>query len=325
MFDLVGCGALNLDLFYRVEDIGFLERWGFTKGCEVVGDQSRMEEFLEQLGRGGKFLGRSGGGSAANTTFALSRMGFRTGFLGRLGEDPEGEFVLRSLEGVDTSMVARGGKTGMCVVVLTPDGERSGVVFPGANDLFRIGEREVSYASSSRWVHITSFVGEDAFLAQAELVGSLPEEVRISFDPGHLYALKGMEALMPFLERTEVLFATETEVELLTGRDFKKGAFLLRRSGPRIVVVKLGPKGAWMLADEECEVPAPEVKVRDPTGAGDVLAAGFLGGLLKGWPPDECLKFGVGLASRSVEGYGREAYPKVALAHGEALGLATSP
>jgi len=310
MFDLVGCGALNLDLFYRVEDLGFLRRWGLVHGGEVLG--GGMEEFLKELGKEGKFLGRSGGGSAANTAFALAKMGFRTGFLGRLGDDPEGDFVLRSLEGVDTSLVGREGRTGVCVVVLTPDGERSTVLFPGANDLFRAGKEELRYASRSKWVHLTSFVGEDAFRAQAELVGALPDEVRISFDPGHLYALKGMEALTPLLERTEVLFATEGEVEILTGMNFREGARVLRRSGPRIVVVKLGPRGAWTLAEEEWEVPAPKAEVRDPTGAGDVLAAGFLAGLLRGWSPKECLEFGVGLASRSVEGYGREAYPEVA-------------
>ncbi|HIE03406.1 MAG TPA: carbohydrate kinase family protein [Candidatus Latescibacteria bacterium] len=312
MFDLVGCGALNLDLFYRIEDLGFLRKWGMVHGGEVLGGPSWMDEFLKELGKEGEFLGRSGGGSAANTAFALAKMSFRTGFLGMLGDDPEGDFVLSSLEGVDTSLVGREGRTGVCVVVLTPDGERSTVLFPGANDLFRTRKEELRYASRSKWIHLTSFVGEEAFQAQAELVRSLPDEVRISFDPGHLYALKGMEALKSFLERAEVLFATEVEVELLTGREFREGARVLRRSGPRIVIVKLGPRGAWTLAEDEWETPAPKAEVRDSTGAGDVLAAGFLAGLLRGWSPKECLEFGVGLASRSVEGYGREAYPEVA-------------
>ncbi|HID09840.1 MAG TPA: carbohydrate kinase family protein [Candidatus Latescibacteria bacterium] len=317
MFDVVGCGALNLDLIYRVEDTGFLRRWGMVLGGEVVGDPCRREEFLEDLRREGRFLGRSGGGSAANTTFALARMGFKVGFLGCVGKDREGDFLLGSLDGVDPSGVRRRESSGLCIVVVTPDGERSTVLFPGANDLFRLGGEEVAYASRSRWVHLTSFVGEEAFRAQVRLVEALPDEVSVSLDPGHLYALKGADALKPLLRRTKVLFATEDEVGLLTGEGFREGTHLLGEIGPEVVVVKRGREGAWMSAGgEEVDIPAVEVEVRDPTGAGDVLAAGFLAGLLSGWTPRRCLEFGVGVASRSVEGYGREAYPST-----EDLGL----
>ncbi len=312
MFDLdiVGCGALNLDLIYRVEDPGFLRRWGMVRGGEVVGDPCQREKFLKDLRREGKFLGRSGGGSAANTAFALARMGFRVGFLGCVGEDREGDFLLGSLDGVDTSGVRRGESSGLCVVVVTPDGERSTVLFPGANDLFRVEGDEVAYASRSKWIHLTSFVGEDVFRAQVRLVEALPDDASVSLDPGHLYALKGADGLKPLLRRTKVLFATEGEVRLLTGKEFREGARFLGEMGPEVVVVKRGGKGAWMSAgEEEVGIPAPEVTVRDSTGAGDVLAAGFLAGGLSGWPPKKCLEFGVVLASRSVGGYGREAYP----------------
>lgn len=317
MKDIIGIGALNLDLVYEVNDLAVLRQdgWPLHPGRETSLPPGDFRQLLQELGVKGVLRSRSGGGSAANTIVALARMGFGAGFVGRVGADEEGTFILSEMKGVDLTQVQAGGASGICLVVLDQRRDRALVVQPHANDDLCFEDLNLHYLAESRYLHLSAFVGNAPFNAQRRLTTILPHEVKVSFDPGELYAQRGMTEIHPLIKRSSVLFATVHEISTITHKkDYKDGCRKIASQGPEIVVCKKGAKGAYCLSQEE-EVefrPQCETVVIDNTGAGDVYNAGFLGGLLLERPLDECLAFAHKVAAKSLGGYGRRQYPDAA-------------
>jgi sugar/nucleoside kinase (ribokinase family) len=313
MKDVVGFGALNVDLFYEVESLALFEIGGvrLEAGREIQGSDEEFQTLLNLLHRYGRFAGKSGGGSAANTIFALSRMGFNTAFIGKVGKDEEGEFLIRSLSvgNVDTRWVKRDHKSGVCLIILDKSQDRSIFLHPNANDTLCANEVDRELLSHSRLLHMTSFGGELPMRAQREALGHLPDGT-VTFDPGEIYARRGLKEIGLFIERCRVLFVTDREVAILTSMDYERGCRKLLGYGPDIVVCKRGKAGSFVLSRGEAfDVPAEEVEAVDNTGAGDVYNAGFLAGMILGRPLKDCAFFATRVAAKSVTGFGRDRYP----------------
>jgi ribokinase len=137
----------------------------------------------------------------------------------------------------------------------------------------------------------------------------LPSDVKISFDPGSVYARKGFAAIEPIIRSSYVLMPNAVELELLTGEaDYCKGADLMIEMGVKIVAVKLGSKGCYVTdGQERLRIEPFKVKVVDTTGAGDAFCAGFLYGLINNKSLYECGRLGNFVASRSVTAMGARA------------------
>jgi sugar/nucleoside kinase (ribokinase family) len=314
MLDVIGIGALNVDLLYEVEDLAALrkEGWPLHAGREQSLSPAEFRRLLQNVERKGTLRFRSGGGSAANTIVALAGMGFQTGFVGRVGTDEEGSFILGEMKGVDLTRVKAGEASGICLVVLDKRRDRALMVQPNANDALVFEDLNIPYLSHARYLHLSAFVGDGPFEAQKKLMKVLPAEVKVSLDPGELYAQRGREAILPLINRSCILLATEHEICMLMGtKDFKAGCKEIASLGPDIVVCKRGEQGAYLFSrQEEAEFrPHGAIEVVDNTGAGDVYNAGFLAGVLWGRPLHACLDLAHAVAAKSLGGYGRERYP----------------
>jgi ribokinase len=310
--DVIGIGALNIDLIYEVKKPR-LEKEAPVKvehGGEVFHSPEEFELILSWINRVGHLVWESGGGQAANTCYALARLGFKVGFIGVVGKDKFGHFLLESLSGVDTSRVRKRGRSGVCVVLLDESGERTNFVFPNANDTLSLDDFDFSYLNTTRYLYLSSFAGKRPLEAQKKLVEKVSPSVKIALDPGELHAQRGLKELEPILKRCSLLFATEREVEYLTGEKAPKGIGKLLEKGVSVIVVKKGSRGSEIYTEKErLEVPAWQVGVVDTTGAGDVYAAGFLAALLLGKSLEKAGHIASKLASSAVQGYGRQGYP----------------
>lgn len=290
LFDVVGFGALNVDKLYKVSKIAGPEEEGFIISCE-----------------------ETCGGSAANTIVGLARLGCKVGFIGKVANDREGKMLLEDFhkESVDTKGIikTKTGRSGTVMGFIDEKGERALYVDPGVNDTIEFEEINKKYAYETKILHITSFVGEKSFEAQKRLVESLPKNVKISLDPGELYARKGLKALSPILDRSFVLMPNAKEIALLTGeKDYMAGAETLLKMGAKIVAVKLGSRGCYVTdGKEKHHIEAFKVQVVDTTGAGDAFCAGFLYGLINGKPLYECGKIGNFVASKCITKMGARA------------------
>ncbi|MEM1563658.1 MAG: carbohydrate kinase family protein [Candidatus Bathyarchaeia archaeon] len=289
-FDVIGFGALNVDKLYKVNKIAGPEEEGFIIGFE-----------------------EACGGSAANTIVGLARLGCKVGFIGKVADDREGRMLLEDFrrEGVNTRGIIRAktGRSGTVMGFIDENGERALYVDPGVNDAISFKEIDVKYACQAKFLHLTSFVGEKPFEAQKKLVEILPEDVKVSVDPGELYARKGIKALNSILKRSFVFMPNSRELALLTGiKDYVEGAEKLLELGVKIVAVKLGGRGCYVTdGKEHHHIEAFNVRIVDTTGAGDAFCAGFLYGLLNNKSLKECAKLGNFVASRCIMKMGARA------------------
>ena len=256
------------------------------------------------------------GGSAANTVVGLARLGHDVGYIGKLGNDPEGKFLLKSFkaENVNTTGVITSKKecSGIVIGFVDKTGERTLYVDPGANDTLCLNGINMDYIKETNFLHLTSFVGEKPFKAQKEVLQSL-SDIKISFDPGSLYARKGIDSLKPILERSFIVLPNEDELRLLTREGFKDGAKTLINRGARIVAVKLGERGCYVTDGKDKFLIEPfKIKVVDTTGAGDAFCAGFLHGLILEKDLYTCGRIANFVASRKIEKIGaRNGLPRI--------------
>ena len=308
--DAVGFGALNADLIYHIDNFKILEakKKGIEPGGEYIVSKPEFYALLKLVEKYGSFVAKSGGGQSANTMFALANMGFTTGFVGKVGNDANGQYLINSLKGVDTSKILKNGVSGVCLIVIDETNDRTIFIASNANDSLTINEIDKKYLNKIKFLHLTSFIGNKPLQAQEDLANNL--HTKISFDPGEIYCREGMSHIEKIIHKTYILFITEKEIKYLTELDYYNGTKFLFEQGVRIVACKMGDKGSYIVHEGIAhEIPAIKTKVVDPTGAGDVFAAGFLAGLLMEKPILDCAKLATLCASESIKGHGREKYP----------------
>jgi ribokinase len=282
-FDVIGFGALNVDKLFKVNKLAEAE------------EESFIEEYAEACG-----------GSAANTAVGLARLGCKVGFIGKVGCDREGDLLIQDFlaEGVDTTGTIRTvqTKSGSVLGFVDKKGARALYIDPEVNDTMGFDEINVKYASQAQFLHLTSFVGDESFQAQKRLLDAIPNSVKVSFDPGALYARKGFASLEPIIKKTYVLMPNAIELQLLTGEtDYCKGADFMVGRGVKVVAVKLGGDGCYVTdGRERYLIEALKTKVVDTTGAGDAFCAGFLYGLVNKKSLYECGRLGNFVGSRCV-------------------------
>jgi len=289
-FDVIGFGALNVDTLLKVDKIA---------GAE---EESFIHDYAEVCG-----------GSAANTMVGLARLGCKVGFVGKVADDHEGKLQIDCFkaEGVNTDGIIRAakGKSGVCLGFVDKKGARALYINSGVNDTIEFRELQAPYVTGTQFLHLSSFVGEKSFRAQKKILSFLPDTVKISFDPGSLYAQKGFSAIEPIIQNSYAMMPNELELQLLTGeREVPKGALALLDAGVKIVAVKLGPKGCYVTNGQEKHTIQPfKVPVVDTTGAGDAFNAGFLYGLIQDKTLAECGRIGNFVAAQSVTKMGARA------------------
>ena len=306
-YDVIGCGALNLDLIYRLADdfplLGDLPALGTEEELAEV-DRQHLEEALA-----GVACHRSGGGQAANVVFALCRLGFAAAMIGRVGEDDDGRCLCEELGEDAARFVTHEGLTGRVYVLLDEEGERRNLVWPATNDQLTAADLP-HRLPHTRIVYFGSFVGEEPLQAQLALLERLPASVDVAFDPGELYARRGVKRFLPLLRRTACLFATESELETMCGVHLEEALSFLLNVGVELVVCKMGMRGARLITRRgEMYVPPLPTEVVDVTGAGDLFAAGFLAAMLRGLGLEMAGHMAAWAAAQGIAGLGRSAYP----------------
>lgn len=284
--DVIGFGALNLDKLFSVSRIA----------CK--GEETFITGYRE-----------TPGGSAANSIVGLSRLGMKTGYIGKIADDREGAILIKDFrsERVNTDgiIVTTKGKSGVVMGFIDEEGNSALYVDPGVNDIINFEEIDLEYASKTKIIHLTSFVGQTSFEAQKQLVEALPD-IMISFDPGEIYATKGLDELRPIINRSSVIFPNRREATIITGEvEYQKAAEALIKEGVKVVAVTLGSKGCYITdGKEEHTIAAQKVKVTDATGAGDSFASGFVYGMLNKRKLYDCGKMGNFIASCVIGRFG---------------------
>lgn len=317
-------GALNLDIIFEIDDLSIVSNalgWEIRPGSEYIITHLELNGLMKAIGASAREMYRGGGGSAANTCVALSALGLKTAFIGACGLDDAGKIILEEMGGVDLKIIKRSNKTATCIIFLTKkDKDRSILVAPGT-DAYPLLEVD----DTSRpipFLHLSSLPTKRGLEFHTHLVSALPPWAILSLDPGEIYSSLGRESLSHLLRRTDMLFITQGEYEMLFGGVAPKELFsLLNRSEearplvapggvrPPMIVIKKGRDGAELFGVDGVEVAAKAERIDhivDNTGAGDAFNAGFIRAWLRGEGPEECLKAGNRLAALSLGNWGRK-------------------
>jgi len=240
------------------------------------------------------------GGAPANVAVAAARLDEEAAFVGGVGDDLFGNFILRSLEaeGVDTSAVRScepPTRTSLAFVEIGEGGDRSFTFYrsnPAADELLSPEDISEEVLSDASFVNFGSIPlikdpARSAIYRAVELAEEL--DVPVAFDVNfreHLWesAEAAREVVNPLLERSQIVKLSDDEISPLLGTQrAEEAAGILLDRGVALVFVSLGPKGAFYATkDFEGEVPSFEVEALDPTGAGDAFLAAALVRLSEG-------------------------------------------
>lgn len=258
-------------------------------------------------------IGLSIGGCAANTGIHLAKLGGDVCVMGKVGADGFGDFVISTLESYGVEAVvsrATDEGTSATMVIIDGAGERTFIHYIGANSRLQPEDLDMEAIKSARIFHFAGalvmpgFDGEPAasVMAQARQAG-----VITSLDTVWDASGRWMEVLEPCLRQADLFLPSIAEARELTGeREPRAVASALLEYGVRIVALKMGEEGSFVMSadGEEHLVPAYPVQAVDGTGSGDAYVAGFLRGMLEGWPIEKCAKFANAAGALCVAGIG---------------------
>lgn len=308
-FDLIGVGSPIMDLLAQVPDT-FLTTLTGAKGGMVLVDADEMEAIVTRLETHPATVA---GGSAGNTAVSSARLGLRTTFLGKLGNDATAraykEHFARS--GGDVSRFKYADlANARCVSLITPDAARTMRTCLGAAMSLSPGEIAPADFRDCRHAHIEGYLLFNRDLANAVIAAARAAGCTISIDLASFEVVNAARdwILAQLHHGIDIVFANEDEIHALfpgLGHDYPALARRLAEFGG-LAAVKIGKDGAWVAKGSELHriLPVTAPQVIDTTGAGDAWAAGFLYGYLHGWSPLASGALGSRLGSECVRHLG---------------------
>ncbi|PTX92729.1 adenosine kinase [Opitutus sp. ER46] len=293
-FDLIGVGSPIMDLLARVTDDFLARNVAGEKGGMVLVDATEMQRILGLLEGEPAY---ATGGSSANATYNATRLGLRTTFLGKLGNDELARVYRHRFQtiGVDTSRFKTGSvPNARCLALVTPDAQRTLRTDLGA--AMTLAPQEITAADfrDCRHAHIEGYLVFNRALAEAVLSAARAAGCTTSIDLSSFEIVHDARAWIfaQLHKGIDVVFANEDEIRALFEDQTSDFPTLARRlaSYGVLAAVKVGRDGAWIAQGNDLHriEPVAVANVIDTNGAGDSWAAGFLFGYLRGWPLPAC-------------------------------------
>ncbi len=303
---VLGIGSPILDILVNVDE-AFISSAGGGKGGMALVDSKRQDELLSKIAAKPSL---AIGGSAGNSIFGLAHLGVQTAFLGKLGEDQDGEFYMRSYAGLggDVSRFKRtkAAHTGRCLSMITPDSERTMRTDLGAACMLSAEDVSAADFEGVTHVHAEGYLLYLPGILQKVLELAKQASCTVSLDLATFDVVKLNRKLLPELldKYVDIVFANEDEAKEFCGASSFSPEAAAEALGAHCAVaaVKLGKEGCCIRRDgRNVRVGAELVKAVDTTGAGDLWQAGFLYAHLNGASPEACGACGAILGSEVVQ------------------------
>jgi sugar/nucleoside kinase (ribokinase family) len=308
--DVIGIGNALVDVLSHESD-AFLARHNLLKSTMHLIDAARAHDLYQAMGPAIQVSG----GSAANTIVGVASFGGRAQYVGKVRNDQLGEVFSHDLRatGVDytTSPATSGPSTGCCLIMVTPDAQRTMNTYLGASIHLRPADIDGAMIGRALILYLEGYLfdppeAQEAFRAAARLAHAAGRTVSLTLsDP--LCVDRHRDAFLDLVEHhVDVLFANEAELcSLYQARDFD-GALQRVRRHCRVAALTRSARGSIIVAGHEVHVvdAQPVEKVVDTTGAGDLYAAGFLFGMSRGCDLATCGRLGSVAAAEVISHVG---------------------
>lgn len=297
-FDVVGVGNALVDVIANAPD-SFLDANGLTKGWMDLIDTDRAVELYRALGSAVEMSG----GSAANTMCGVASFGGTAAYIGKVAEDELGRVFghdMRAVgvefrEGADDTDTP----TGRCIIVVTPDAERTMNTYLGASSLLGAGDLDEAAIADGQVLYMEGYLfdrdeAKAAFRRAAQVAHEAGRKVSLTLSDSFCVDRHRDDFRSLVSDEVDLLFGNEAELISLYETETFFEAVMELRKHCEFAAITIGAKGSVIVTgDDLIEISARSVhRVVDTTGAGDLYAAGFLHGLTSGEPLERCGELG---------------------------------
>ena len=310
LYDIAAIGNAIVDVIAPATDAWLVEN-GLDKGAMMLVDPARSAEIYGKM----QAAVEASGGSAANTVAGLASFGGRGAFMGKVADDWLGEVFRHDMGAIgarfENTPLVGGPSTAVSMINVTPDAQRTMCTFLGASVEFTDSDVEADIVEAAKIVYLEGYLfdaeaARRAFAKAAALAHGAGRMIALTLSDGFVVE-RHRAGLMGFIEtQVDLLFANETEIcALFETSDFDAAVTALRPH-VKLAAITRSEAGSVILSQgERLTVAAePVAKVVDTTGAGDQYAAGFMFGLSRGRPLQQCGQLASLAAAEVISHYG---------------------
>lgn len=298
VFDVVGVGNALVDVISHADD-EFIHEYDLVKGSMTLIDTDRALHLYRALGTAVEMSG----GSAANTMTGVASFGGSAAYIGKVSDDELGRVFGHDLRAVGVQF--RPGAhdpqtpTGRCIIVVTPDAERTMNTYLGVSSLLCPTDIDQATVAAGKVLYMEGYLydrpeAKEAFRLAASVAHAHGRQVSLTLSDSFCVDRHRADFSALVTDEVDILFGNELELKSLYQVDSFDEAIERVRRDCELAVITAGAQGCYIVSHHEVlAAPAqPVEQVLDTTGAGDLFAAGFLFGYTRGLPLAECARLG---------------------------------
>ena len=300
---ILGIGNAIVDVICKVED-KFLTQNKLTKSTMKLVDEAELKKLLSSL----KIEETVSGGSVANSIVGLSQLGNKVGFIGKVSDDDLGSKYEEGLKKEDVKYFYSKKKelipTGTCLILVTPDSERTMVTFLGTAGKINDNDIDASAVKNSEILFLEGYLWDEGEPKKA-FEKAISNSNKVAMSLSDLFCVQRHRP--HFLElvknKLDITFANEQEIMSLINVKKFDDVINFAKEINKLIVITRGDKGAIAINNNEIVecVAKKNLKIKDLTGAGDLFAGGFLHGLINNKTTKESLETGTEMSSKIIQ------------------------
>ncbi len=305
MKKVIGIGNALTDMLVNLRSDEVLEKFDLPRGSMSLVNSEQQKEISKSVS--GLPYTLSLGGSADNTIRAMARLGCQVGFIGKVGRDSTGDFFESALDnlGIQPFILRGEERSGKCVSLVSPDGERTLVTHLGAAVEMKAEDLTPAIFEGYDCLYVEGYLVQDHNLIRGAIRMAKELGLKVAID---LASFNVVEENLEFLrevisEYVDIVFANEDEARVFSGEEEPVNALQYISTMCDLVIVKIGMRGALIKHRGEVShvgIMAAAKRV-DTTGAGDFYAAGFMAGMCEGLSLRQCGTIGAITAGKVIE------------------------
>ena len=303
---ILGIGNAIVDVICKVED-QYLSDNELIKGTMKLVDEPEFKKLLSTL----KIEETVSGGSVANSIVGLSQLGNDVGFIGKINDDTLGK---KYEEGLTKEKVQyfynkreEVSPTGTCLILITPDAERTMVTFLGIAGKINKNDINEKAVQESEMIFLEGYLWDEGEPKSAfDKAMLLSDTKAMSLSDQFCVERHKSDFLDLVKNKLDIIFANEQEIRSLINAKNFEDVIEFGKQLKKLLIITRGEKGSIAIKNQEiveCQSKS-NLKIVDLTGAGDLFAAGFLHGLINNIPTKECLEKGTEMSSKIIQKVG---------------------
>ena len=303
---ILGIGNAIVDVICKIEE-NFLKKNSLIKSTMKLVDENEFKKLLSNL----KIEETIAGGSVANSIVGLAQLKNRVGFIGKVSDDELGAKYEDGLKKESVEYFYSKKKeetpTGSCLILITPDSERTMVTFLGTAGKIAENDIDINAVKKSEILFLEGYLWDEGEPRKAfEKAINNANKVAMSLSDLFCVERHKVHFLNLVKQKLDITFANEQEIISLTGAKKIEEVIQFSKKIKKLVVITRGEKGAIAIDNEEVFECSAEknIKIKDLTGAGDLFASGFLDNYLKGKTINESLEQGTKMSSKVIQTIG---------------------